>query len=69
MRGTVAWFNNAKSFGFITPHEGRDVFVHYSAILMDGFKTLDKGDKVEFETDTKDGRTIATNVRVVGRGR
>lgn len=66
--GVVAWFNNVKSYGFITPHEGKDVFVHYSEILMDGYKTLDQGDKVEFDTDTKDGRIVATNVRVVEKG-
>lgn len=49
LRGTVRWFNNAKGFGFIAPEDGeKDVFVHYSAILDDGFKSLDEGDAVEF---------------------
>ena len=47
--GTVKWFNDEKGFGFITPESGPDVFVHHSAILSQGFKTLSEGDKVEFE--------------------
>jgi CspA family cold shock protein len=49
MQGTVKWFNDAKGYGFISQDTGEDVFVHYSAIEMDGFKTLREGDKVEFE--------------------
>jgi cold shock protein len=48
-RGTVKWFNEAKGFGFITQPGGEDVFVHYSAIQGDGFKTLAEGQEVEFE--------------------
>jgi CspA family cold shock protein len=48
-RGTVKWFNGSKGYGFITPEEGRDVFVHFSAIQGDGFKSLDEGQQVEFE--------------------
>lgn len=49
-KGNVKWFNEAKGFGFITPEDGsKDVFVHFSAILNDGFKTLAEGQKVEFE--------------------
>jgi cold shock protein len=48
-KGTVKWFNDKKGFGFITPESGPDVFVHHSAILSQGFKTLSEGDKVEFE--------------------
>ncbi|HDP26435.1 MAG TPA: cold-shock protein [Deltaproteobacteria bacterium] len=47
--GTVKWFNEKKGFGFITEDGGSDVFVHYSAIQGDGFKTLTEGDKVAFE--------------------
>lgn len=48
--GTVKWFNNAKGYGFVTPDNGdQDVFVHFSAIEMDGYKTLKEGQKVEFE--------------------
>ena len=49
MNGTVKWFNAKKGFGFISDEEGKDVFVHFSALQMDGFKVLEEGDKVEFE--------------------
>jgi cold shock protein len=49
MLGTVKWFNPEKGFGFITPDEGDDVFVHFSKINKDGFKTLDEGQRVSFE--------------------
>ena len=49
LRGTVKWFNNAKGFGFIGRDDGPDVFVHYSAINSDGYKSLQEGDQVEFE--------------------
>ena len=48
-KGTVKWFNGSKGYGFITPEEGSDVFVHFSAIQGDGFKSLDEGQAVEFE--------------------
>ena len=48
-KGTVKWFNNQKGYGFITTDEGNDVFVHFSAIQGDGFKTLDEGQKVSFD--------------------
>ncbi len=49
MQGTVKWFNNEKGYGFIGRDDGADVFVHYSAIMGDGFRTLQEGDQVEFE--------------------
>ena len=48
-KGKVKWFNGSKGYGFITPEEGSDVFVHFSAIQGDGFKSLDEGQEVEFE--------------------
>jgi CspA family cold shock protein len=47
--GTVAWFNNAKGYGFLSYAGGPDVFVHYSSIQLDGYKTLKEGDPVEFD--------------------
>lgn len=49
MKGTVKWFSNQKGYGFISDEEGNDVFVHYTGLNMDGFKTLDEGVDVEFE--------------------
>ena len=48
-KGIVKWFNDQKGYGFITPESGKDVFVHYSAIQGEGFKTLAEGQAVEFE--------------------
>ena len=48
-KGTVKWFNNQKGYGFISDEEGKDVFVHYSGLNMDGFKTLEEGQEVEYE--------------------
>jgi CspA family cold shock protein len=62
MRGKVKWFNDTRGYGFIAPESGDDVFVHFSAIQMDGFKTLHEGDEVEFEVDTRDRGANARNV-------
>lgn len=62
--GTVKWFNNKKGFGFITPDEGgEDLFVHHSNIVSEGFRTLQDGQKVEFETAQGRKGMEATNVR------
>ena len=61
-RGTVKWFNEAKGFGFISQEGGEDVFVHFSAIQMDGFKTLAEGQVVEFEVQAGDKGLHAANV-------
>lgn len=61
-KGTVKWFNAKKGFGFISDEEGTDVFVHFSALLMDGFKVLEEGDKVEFEVVQGEKGPQAANV-------
>ena len=64
-RGTVKWFNGDKGYGFITPDEGPDLFVHYSEIQGGGYRTLEEGSKVEFEiTEGKKGKQ-ASAVTVV----
>jgi CspA family cold shock protein len=61
-KGTVKWFNDAKGYGFISQAEGDDVFVHFSAIVGDGFRTLAEGEEVEFELAQTDKGPQATNV-------
>ena len=64
-RGRVKWFNASKGYGFISREDGSDVFVHFSAIQGDGFKTLDEGQEVEFEIiDGKKGPQAASVVKV-----
>jgi CspA family cold shock protein len=62
IKGKVKWFNDAKGYGFIEQEGGEDVFVHFSAIQMDGFKTLAEGQVVEFEVMQGDKGLHATNV-------
>ena len=64
-RGKVKWFNDAKGYGFIEQEGGEDVFVHFSAIAMDGFKTLAEGQEVEFEIQTGAKGLHAANVQRV----
>ena len=62
-RGTVKWFNEAKGFGFISQEGGEDVFVHFSAIQGDGFKTLAEGEALEFDVARGPKGLQASNVR------
>jgi CspA family cold shock protein len=62
MKGTVKWFNDKKGYGFITTEEGKDVFVHFSAIQMDGFRTLKQDDAVEFDVEEGEKGLAAVNV-------
>ncbi len=61
-KGTVKWFNNQKGYGFISDEEGNDVFVHYSGLNMDGFKSLEEGQEVEFDVVQGEKGPQATNV-------
>ncbi|MBQ8949876.1 MAG: cold-shock protein [Eubacterium sp.] len=64
-KGTVKWFNGAKGYGFITDEEGKDVFVHFSGLNMEGFKTLEEGAEVEFDVSEGAKGPQATNVTVI----
>jgi cold shock protein len=61
-QGIVKWFNNQKGYGFITPEGGNDVFVHHSAIQGEGYKSLEEGQKVEFNIENGPKGEQATNV-------
>ena len=61
-KGKVKWFSNQKGYGFITTEDGKDVFVHYSALKSDGYKTLEEGQEVEFEVTQGPKGDQATNV-------
>jgi CspA family cold shock protein len=62
MTGKVKWFNAAKGYGFITGDDGKEVFVHFSAIQVDGYKTLDEGQDVEYEVNDGEKGPQAVNV-------
>ncbi|MBO4214648.1 MAG: cold-shock protein [Lachnospiraceae bacterium] len=64
-QGTVKWFNNTKGYGFISDSEGKDIFVHFSGISMDGFKTLEEGASVQFEVTEGEKGPQAVNVSVI----
>ncbi len=64
-KGTVKWFNNQKGFGFITGEDGKDVFVHFSGLNMEGFKTLEEGQNVEYDVTEGEKGPQATNVTVI----
>jgi cold shock protein len=63
--GTVKWFNSEKGYGFISRSAGPDVFVHYSSILMDGYRNLEEGQRVEFEVGPGKKGEEAQDVRLV----
>ncbi len=63
--GTVKWFNSSKGFGFISQENGEDVFVHFQAIVSDGYKTLDEGQKVEFSVTQGEKGLQASDVKVI----
>lgn len=65
MMGTVKWFNNVKGYGFIAQEQGEDVFVHYSAIQQEGYKSLNAGEAVQFELITGTKGLQAQNVSKV----
>lgn len=65
MKGTVKMFNKEKGFGFIRAEDGQDYFFHYSALIMDDYKTAEKGEAVEFEVQESDRGLRATNVKKV----
>ena len=66
VKGKVKWFNQRKGFGFIEREGGSDIFVHYSDINTDGFRTLDENQEVEFEmVDGRDGRQCAGEIKIV----
>ena len=64
-KGTVKWFNNQKGFGFITDEHGKDVFVHFTGLNMEGFKTLEENQSVEFDVVEGEKGPQAVNVTVV----
>ncbi len=65
VRGTVKWFNNSKGYGFLAPESGNDVFVHFSAITGDGYRTLEEGQTVEFSIEQGPKGQQAANVIIL----
>jgi len=65
MKGKVKWFDSAKGYGFIHSDEGKDIFVHYTGVERDGFKSLEQGQDVEFEISDGKRGPQATNVKLV----
>ncbi|HBL18363.1 MAG: cold-shock protein [Elusimicrobia bacterium GWA2_69_24] len=66
MKGTVKWFNDQKGYGFVTPEDGgKDLFVHHSAIQMEGFKTLAENQQVEFDVENSEKGPRAANVKAL----
>ncbi len=65
MTGKVKWFNAAKGYGFITGDDGKEVFVHFSAIQIDGYKTLDEGQAVEYDVNDGEKGPQAVNVKKI----
>lgn len=65
MKGKVKWFNPQKGFGFICAEDGKDVFVHFSGLLVDGFKTIEEGADVEFEVTEGAKGPQAVNVKKI----
>ena len=63
--GTVKWFSSQKGYGFISDEEGNDIFVHFSGIVADGFKTLSDGAKVQYEVSQSERGPQAVNVSVI----
>lgn len=64
-KGTIKWFNEKKGFGFISKEDGSDVFVHYSGIIGNGFRTLKEGQRVEFEIESSDKGPRAVSVKAI----
>lgn len=64
-RGEVKWFNDRKGFGFISQEDGQDIFVHHTGIESDGYRSLNEGDKVEFEIEESDRGPKAVSVKKV----
>ncbi len=65
-KGTVKWFNSEKGYGFIAQQNGEDVFVHFSAVQSEGFKTLQEGQEVQFDLEDGQKGLQAANVHVIG---
>ena len=63
VKGTIKWFNNKKGYGFITGENGKDIFVHFSAIQQEGYKSLDTGEQVEYDLVKSEKGDQAQNVK------